>query len=514
VANSLAAMLARQVREIGVMKTVGARSSQIIGLYAGLVAGLASVAVLVAIPGGVGGARLFAGAIAKMLNFELTSAAVPAWVTGIQAGTGLLVPLALAAIPIRHASRTTVRETIDQHGTSSATPQLGSSLPIPVRNALRRPARLALTLTLLAAGGAMFMTALNLRASWMKNLDKFRDTRSYDLEIRFQEPEGPSVVEAVRRTVGVSSLEAWGYAPTSFARTGEIDVSSAYPDGGHGTFSIIGAPATTKLVRFPVMEGRWLEPADDDAVVLNHAARARAPAVKLGERLTLSLDGRPTEWRLVGVVEEIGAMATAYVTDHAFSAAADTGDRARLLRLSTAATSSEQRADILRAVDRTLVSTGAGVEQALPLAEHRTAIGDHLVILVNALMAMATVMAIVGTLGLASSMGVSVIERTRELAIMKTIGATPKRVLRDLVAEALAIGGSSWLVAVVASLPLTLYVNGLVGNLGFLAALPFVVVPGALAGWLALVLVVSILATWVPARRAAALTIREALAHT
>ena len=515
VATNLSAMLARQVREIGVMKTLGARTSQIAGIYFVFVLALASSAVLLALPLGIAGARGFAGAIARMLNFELTSVAVPGGVLLIQAAAGLLVPLALGAIPILRASRTSIRDTLDQHGASSARLREWSArLPVPLRHALRRPGRLALTLLLLAAGGAMFMTALNLRASWIENLDKFYEARHYDLELRFQRPEPAALLEALRRTPGVRSVEAWGYSSTSFSRAGEVDVSQAYPDGGHGTFNLMGVPPATELVTFPVMEGRWLRASDQDGVVLNHGVRARAPGLKLGDAISLSLDGRPTRWKIVGFVEEIGSMPAAYVVDRSFAAAAGTGDATRLVRLATSATSAEQRAEILRAVEATLLAENAAIEQALPLAEHRTAIGDHLVILVRALVALAAVMAIVGALGLASAMGVSVIERTRELAIMKTIGATPRRVVRDLLSEGLAVGALSWVLAGVVSLPLTLYLDRLIGGLGFLASLPFVVVPGAALGWLVLVGVVAILATVLPARRAAKLTIREAIAQT
>jgi putative ABC transport system permease protein len=515
VASNLAAMLARQVREIGVMKTVGASRSQIAGLYLVFVAALAGAAVLVAAPLGVAGARLFAGAIARMLNFELTSQSVPSHLLLIQAAAGLLVPLGLAALPIRRASRTTIRETLDQHGASGeGLRDWSARLPVPLRHALRRPARLGLTLLLLAAGGAMFMTALNLRASWIENLDKFYEARHYDLELRFQRPEGAALLDALRRIPGVRSVEAWGYSPTSFSRAGEVDVSHAYPDGGHGTFNLMGVPPATELVTFPVMEGRWLRASDRDAVVLNHGVRARAPGLKLGDEVTLSLEGRPTRWTIAGFVEEIGSMPAAYVTDRAFADAAGHGDATRLVRLATSATSPEQRTEILRAVEAALLSSNAALEQALPLAEHRTAIGDHLVILVRALVALAAVMAVVGALGLASAMGVSVIERTRELAVMKTIGATPRRILRDLLAEGLFVGAMSWVFACILSLPLTLYLDRLIGGLGFLASLPFVVVPGAALGWLALVGAVAILATALPARRAAGMTIREALAQT
>jgi putative ABC transport system permease protein len=515
VATNLAALLARQVREIGVMKTVGARSSQIAAIYLALVAGLALASLLVAVPGGALGALAFSAAVAKMLNLELTSTAIPGWVFAVQAAAGVLVPLLLASIPIRRASSATIRATLDQHGASSDTLRVAfARLPRPLRNALRRPARLALTLILLAAGGAMFMTALNLKESWLRNLDKFYAARHYDLELRFQQPESLSVARTLRGLPGVRSVEAWGWAPTSVSRPGEVEVSSAYPDGRHLTFDMLAPPPGTTLVRLPVLEGRWLNESDTNAVVLNHGARAQLPGLRVGDTLALAVSGRVTRWRLVGVVEEVGAGAIAYVSDQAFAAATQTEGSARMLRLVSSATSAEERTTILRAVERSLTSANVPIEQALPLSEHRTAVGDHLVILLRALIAMASVMAIVGALGLASTMGVSVIERTRELAVMKTIGATPRRIVRELLAEALVISLLSWVLAFCVSLPLTLYVDGLIGNLGFLAALPFVVVPSAAVAWLALAAVVSVLATWLPARRASSITIREALAFT
>jgi putative ABC transport system permease protein len=97
---------------------------------------------------------------------------------------------------------------------------------------------------------------------------------------------------------------------------------------------------------------------------------------------------------------------------------------------------------------------------------------------------------------------------------MKAMGATPRRISRDLIAEAAIISVMSWGLSCLLSLPLTLYVDRLVGNLGFLAALPFVVEPGAALGWLGMSVAISLLATWLPAQRAGRLTIRDALAHT
>lgn len=515
VANSLAAMLARQVREIGVMKTVGACTTQIAGLYAGLVGVLGLGAVLLATPAGIVGALALTRAISKMLNFDLASRAIPAWVFAVQAAAGLLVPVVLAAIPILRASRTSVRQALDDHG--GGTDRLRARfafLPAPLRNALRRPARLGLTLGLLSAGGAMFMTAFNVKNGWEANVAKVFQTRSYDVEVRLQEAEAVALADRLRRLPDVGVVEPWGLSPAAFARPGQIDIVRTHPDKGHGSLVVMGPPAATTLVRFPVLAGRWLLPADGDAVVLNHVALAHVPHVRVGDTVSLSVDGRLTRWQVVGIVEEIGSPGVAYVTDHAFAAVSGSEGRARMLRVATRAREPQARAAAIRTIERDLAEAGVGVESAIPLAELRTAVGDHILILIRSLIAMAVILAIVGTLGLGSAMGVSVVERTRELGIMKTIGATPARIVRMLVGEGTAIGALSFVGAFLLSIPLTCFVDLLVGNLGFLAPLPLVLSTFAAVIWLALVVVVAALATFVPARQASARPIREALATT
>ena len=512
VSSSLAAMLARQVREIGIMKTIGARTRQIFGMYALMVASIGLMAVVLAMPLGWLGTQVLTKAIAGLLNFNLTDATVPSWVFAVQAFAGGIVPLLVAAIPIGRASRMSVRQALDQYGVSPDSLRWRTAkLPWPARNALRRPTRLALTVALLAAGGAMFMTALNVSAGWDRNIAKVYETRHYDVEVRFYEAQGSPVAERIRALPGVKSVEAWGYSPAAFARPGQINVVRTYPDRGHASFSVMGPPADTHLIDFPILAGRWLLPTDTDGVVLNHAAAAQVPQIKIGDRIDLSLDGKPASWRLVGIVEEIGSSGVAYVTDHAFERVIGTQGNARLLRVATHANSPQGRIDVIRAIEQRLSDDGISVETAVPLSELRTAMADHIVILTRALLAMAVVMATVGALGLASTMGVSVVERTREFAVMRTVGATPWRLVVLLIAEALFIGVLSWIIALVLAVPLTGLVDTLVGRLGFVAPLPFVMSWLAALGWLGLLGGVSLVATILPARRASRLSVARAL---
>lgn len=517
VATSVAALLARQVREIGVMKTLGARGGQLVLLYAVFIAVLGTAAVLIALPIGGVGARALATLSANLLNLSIATFRIPWWVIAIQATAGVLVPLVAASVPILRASRTTVRDAIDGHGARALAARepgrgfswMGQTASLALRNAFRRRTRAALTLGLLAAGGAMFMTALNISRAWDRIIDRVYENRSYDVEIRLNSPA--AVSDWLQRLPGVRHVEAWGYNRTAFWRADRVDIARTYPDGSHGSLVLLGPPPTTELVHFPLLAGRWLRPGDGDAVVLNHLALSQAPGTAIGDQITLSLGGRPTTWRVVGIVEEVGAAGVAYVTRDAFERAANTPGQVRMLRVATSASSPEARSEIIRAIDRSLQEAGVSVEAVIPLSVLRTAMGDHIVVLIRMLLAMAALMATVAALGLTSTMGTNVLERTREIGVMKAIGATPGQITRLIVGEALFVAAASWVVAVALAVPLTALVGKTVGTLAFRVRLPVLIDLHAIVAWLAIVCLLAVVATLLPARRAGRFTVWGAL---
>jgi len=83
-----------------------------------------------------------------------------------------------------------------------------------------------------------------------------------------------------------------------------------------------------------------------------------------------------------------------------------------------------------------------------------------------------------------------------------------------LLSEGFTIAGLSYLAGWALSVPLTILVDRIVGNLGFLAPLPLVLSPAAAVVWLVLGAVATFAATLVPARKASALVVREALGRT
>jgi putative ABC transport system permease protein len=134
-------------------------------------------------------------------------------------------------------------------------------------------------------------------------------------------------------------------------------------------------------------------------------------------------------------------------------------------------------------------------------------------ILVTFLLVMALLTAFVGSVGLAGTMGMSVLERTREIGVMRAIGAADAKVIQSVLVEGTLIGGASWAPAWGLSFPISYLLLTIISRALLGSPIPLTVTLEGVAIWLAVVLGLSALASVLPARNAARLTIREVLAY-
>ena len=133
--------------------------------------------------------------------------------------------------------------------------------------------------------------------------------------------------------------------------------------------------------------------------------------------------------------------------------------------------------------------------------------------LVVFLLIMAILTAVVGAMGLTGTMGMNVLERTREIGIMRAIGADDRAVMRTVIGEGFVIGIISFVIAIVVSIPITYGLSYIVSLAVFETPIDVVFTFTGYAIWLGLVLLLSVLGSILPARNAARLTIREVLAY-
>jgi putative ABC transport system permease protein len=145
--------------------------------------------------------------------------------------------------------------------------------------------------------------------------------------------------------------------------------------------------------------------------------------------------------------------------------------------------------------------------------DERMEINSAFGIIVALLLIMVLLLALVGGLGLMGTMSLNVIERSREIGVIRAFGGSNRSVFRVVVLEGIVIGAISWVFSLLLALPLTWLFCDLIGHSFLSMALTFrYSAVGALL-WLGLVVILAAVSSALPAANAVRLTVREVLSY-
>jgi putative ABC transport system permease protein len=511
VVNLVAAMLAGQSREIGIMKTLGADARDLSRMYLVFAAGLGMLASLIALPLSITLGRSYGALKGDLLNFDVAAFAIPWWSIALQVVVGLLIPVIATWLRVRRACRMPIANGLRDFGVDRSADDFtdhwsvrigGLARPVllSVRNAFRNRQRMTLTLLALAMGGAVFLAAANLRASVIDSVGLLFDAQRYSFSVRLADAHGTDSVESiVSRVAGVARAEGW---------TG-LRVAVRHDDNGNA-ISLVAPPWSTALLKPAIVEGRWLRPDDVRALVVSRSLIKTEPSLALGARVPLSIDGRIERWTVIGIADA-GPVPTAFTSREIV--AAERGARTvSTVAVATDVAGVAMQVDLIQRVRAELDRAGLLVSSSQLVEENRRVIEDHLLMVVQFLAAMGWVMIVVGGMGLASTMSLAVLERTREIGVLRAIGAQHGAILGIIQTEGLVIAILSWLVALPLSIPMSIALSWTFSRVMLKVPMRFIPESGGIAQWLGLVVVISIVSCAWPALRATRITVRQALA--
>jgi len=415
-------------RSIGIQRALGARGWQIgLDMSAGIAA-LALAASLISLAPALEGGRALAGVVLGLMNFNRLSPIPPGLVAALIAGE-IAVPLAIALLRLRPALSMPAREALSRadlaQGAMAAVrlaPLVHSLPPLARRTAwalASRPGRTLLSAAILSSGLAFFIVALDLRAAMAETRDALRRQTRFDLAVTLHEARPPAELDQWLQTVA-------GVTHADFATTDEAVLES----GNSLPLLTLSDP---RAIQPELLAGQWLTSDHPDDIAVNQALLKERPDLRLGGLYRL----KDRKVRLAGIVREFGGPR--------ILALGPADKPANLVLVSLAAHDFSDERAAAGQLD------GPTVAQIIPARLTEAIVAGHLAPLTALMSILGGLALLVGVLGLASSLSVSVAERFREIGVMKAIGAPHRALFLLIAAESLATALLGWTIAALAA---------------------------------------------------------------
>ncbi|MHB8087547.1 MAG: ABC transporter permease, partial [Anaerolineaceae bacterium] len=521
-------------RYIGIMKLVGASRNQVLQMYMVLILSFCLIALAIAVPLGGQGAYGLAAFIADQINFALMGYRIVPLALIVQIIVGLAVPLLAGFVPVLNGSKiSVVRALSDNQMLEEAKPEhvetkketiiekislrftkflskrnihIPRPLLISFRNTFRRKGRLILTLFTLTMAGAIFIAVFNVRVTLFDYMDGIGKYFLADVSLDFDQPYRlKDITNRVLSIPGVADVEGWAYAS---AEAINLDDSLAE------NITIMAPPSDSTMVTPNLVVGRWLIPGDEKALALSEQIYENFPDIKPGDKIRIKIYGKKEEWTVVGIFKFVPQEGTfAYGTYEYVSKITHQNNRSFSYRIMLDDHDIKNQKAMGVVIDDYFQANGYNVDQVRTGDSSLKSASESLDILITFLLIMAILTAVVGSMGLTGTMGMNVLERTREIGVMRSIGAVDRAIMQTVIIEGMAIGGISWLLGAILSIPITYLLSDIVSLAVFESPIKVVFTATGFLIWILVVLILSALASLLPARNAASLTIREVLAY-
>jgi putative ABC transport system permease protein len=459
--NTVTTLVTEQTKIIGTMKAIGGTRQTIVASYlmSVLIYGIAgSVLGLIA---GVFGGIFFSQYIASIIIIDLGPFQLPASAVVLALAVGLGVPLLAALAPLINGTRITAREAMSGYGIvagngrerASRAPSLPGVVQVGLRGLFRQRWRAALTLATLALAGTAFLAIQTTTSSVNATLNSIFSTINYDVQVSVTPTDYGQLQADLLAVPNVAHVERFS-----------SDVFQTH----WGYLVLQGYEADTQVYRYDLLKGRWLSGSDPGAMVISDLVAQRT-GLQVGDTVTFSNVISTMTWHIVGEVHDdnggtglIGVALTTYENMQTFNGRTSNAKvSAVLVQAHDRSTAAVDR--LATAIDNALSAKGLDPNEVTRQQEIDRN-NSQFAVLYAILYAVAIIVALVGVLGLANTLTTSVLERRREIGILRSMGASSRQVGLVFWTEGISLGVIAWLIGVIIGIPAAIGFVALIGD--------------------------------------------------
>jgi putative ABC transport system permease protein len=448
IANTMTTLVAEQTAEIGTMKAVGGRRRQIAAVYVRTALLLGALGTIVGILLGVALSNVLIRYLGSTFFAIDVAFGVDATILVASVLVGVLGP-PLAALPaIRRAVRVPLREALEATGSAVGSQDAGDRLlrrvrflprtmQIGLRNVGRRRRRSLATALMVALAVGNLLAILGLAAAISNTTHAEWRDHGEDIKLTTESdrPLDARALRLIRATPGVAEIEP----------TFDADVVLAGED------AVVWSVRQQTMFRHRIADGRWFTAAEEQArarVAVVERNVARVTGTEVGDRVTVETGSGPLALRVVGIAANQQVNGTVLfvplTTMQSFlrgtAAASDYWIR----------TTSDDHGLIDRTTTRledTLTRSGYAVGTEIEYVDEAENVATNRTI-TTSIAVLGFLIVAISMVGLANALTMSVIERTREIGILRTLGARARDIRRIFATESVALALGGWLLGI------------------------------------------------------------------
>jgi putative ABC transport system permease protein len=236
--------------------------------------------------------------------------------------------------------------------------------------------------------------------------------------------------------------------------------------------------------------------------------------IAIGDEVTVTVEGKEISWTVVGTIMNINNLQRDnFVPFDTLASEIGNANRGAFLMVAAEKHDAAAHQALIRDMRAAYEVARLKAVYFQSGGELRQQTQSQFNIITYLMLAMAVLAAIVGSVGLASTMSINVVERKREIGVMRSIGATSAAILSIFCLEGALVGVLSWLLATPLSYPGARVFSAVIGDQLFQMPMDFSYSVSGLVLWLVIVVTLSALASLWPSLRATQVSVRESLAY-
>ncbi|NLL07025.1 MAG: ABC transporter permease [Clostridiaceae bacterium] len=522
--NIFNSMMVQHISQIGIMKAIGGSTAKISAMYFGMVITIGFVTFLVSLPLSAFVSYKVCEVLAGLLNMELSGFSIPLLMVILQFVGAVIVPLLATIAPVLRVTRTTIYDALNDNIKGASFKDIGvlnsltkkfkylpTSLLISLRNNFRSRLRVVLTLSTLILSGAILITALNLQKGFS---DTIEDAKFLvpDGVLTLSSFENAQKIEEIAKGVeGVETAEGWAFSQARFMdkannTSKKVRILGPTPDSEIFDYS----KAEDKL-----LSGRLIKDDSKNEIVITNHLTDFYPDIKVGDTINLKIKDKEYAFEVVGIMGIFGRPSDPILLGGYgyLSQIYEGNGMVNDLRFSTFEDTEEYQNKVADKIEKELGKQGIFVNErnlGEAMLEQFSTSSSITVIL---LLFLSLMISCVGAIGLSGTLSLNVLERAKELGIMRSIGGDNKRLNTMIIAEGTILVLIAWFFSLFLSLPLTMVSNNMLGEALFATPLGFKLNYQGVVIWLVVSIIASFLAGLFPCIKINKMVTREVLAY-